>query len=320
MCDKSIRDENDIDNVEIHRENAETKEKIIKEIHEHKGEILRKNDKYMAEKIPLKRNTNEEDVKLESEHKSPCVCANNPCNNYHISPLSLRIVKTKYEENENTKKFNNFINICDTDTRILPKYINESTSNTLEKKNSLSKTSISDFDKTINTGDHMNSILYHDIRKKYASSIKKKSSKNYLEIEKTIELKLNPKSEMGTTGKMNSYQESNIDRLENNFLDNMRMYSLKQKQKHNLKHPINKSVTKLQNKFAYRNIDNSGIHKNIYPVSSYRNTMYQRKLPELPCQNCYYDTKLVTLLLPIYCNIIKFYLDIIKYIFTFQRT
>ncbi|KAK1133070.1 hypothetical protein K0M31_014431 [Melipona bicolor] len=289
MCDKSIRDENDIDNVKMHQENADTKERtIIKEIHEHKGEIL-KNDKYKAEKIPSKRDTNEEDVKLESEHKSPCVCADNPCNNCDICPLSLRIVETKYEENENSKKFNNFINICDTDAKISPKYMNENTSNALKKKNNLCKTSISNFGKTINAGDYMNSILYHDIRKKYASTVKKKSSKNYLEIEKSIELKLTPKSEMGTTGIINSYQESNVDRLENNFLDNMRMYSLKQKQKHNLKHPVNKSVTRLQNKF--RNIDNSGTQKNIYPVSSYKNTMYQRKLPELPCQNCYYDTK-----------------------------
>ncbi|KOX77102.1 hypothetical protein WN51_10496 [Melipona quadrifasciata] len=286
MCDKSIRDEND--NVKIHQENADTKEKTIKEIHEHKGEIL-KNDKYKAEKIPLKRNTNEEDVKLESEHKSPCVCADNLCNSCDTCPLSLRIVETKYEENENSKKFNDFINICDTDAKILPKYMNENTSNALKKKNNLCKTSISNFGKTINAGDYMNSILYHDIRKKYASTVKKKSSKNYLEIEKSIELKLTPKSEMGNTGKINSYQESNVDRLENNFLDNMRMYSLKQKQKHNLKHPLNKSVTRLQNKF--RNIGNSRTQKNIYPVSSYKNTMYQRKLPELPCQNCYYDTK-----------------------------
>ncbi|KAK9307318.1 hypothetical protein QLX08_002330 [Tetragonisca angustula] len=285
MCDKSIRDEN----VKMHQENADTKEKIIKEIREHKGEILKKNDKHTAEKVPLKRNTNEVGVKLESERKSPCVCANNPCNNCDISSLSLQIVKTKYEENENSKKFNNFINIGDTDTRISPKYMNENTSNALEKKKGLCKTSISNFGKTINADDHMNSTLYHDIRKKYASTVRKKSSKNYLEIEKSVELKLTPKSEIGTIGKINSYQESDVDRHENNFLDNMRMYSLKQKQKHNLKRPVNKSVTRLQNKF--RNIDNSGTQRNIYPVSSYKNTMYQRKLLELPCQNCYYDTK-----------------------------
>lgn len=309
MSDKSVHGENNINEAQIYQENTGGKEKTIKITHEHREEISKKHDKYAAEEI-------KKDMVLKSEFKSPYVYPNKPCSDCSISPLSLRIAETKHEESESIRKSSSFKHICDSNTKHFLMYMQENTSSALERKNSSCRTSKIDtsheclkktssekcspsgtsFGETTNTDDYMNSILYYDIRKKFASTVKKKSSKNCLKIEKGIELKLTPEAEIKNTEKISSHQESDIDGIKSNFSDNTRVYSLKQKQKYNSKRAINKSATKLQKKLPCRNIEISSDmqQKDTYPVSWYKNTVYQRKLPKYPCQSCYCDAKLVT--------------------------
>ncbi|XP_060826073.1 uncharacterized protein LOC132912574 [Bombus pascuorum] len=306
MCDKSVHGENNIKEAKIHQENTGGKEKTIKMTHEHKEEISKKHDKYAAEEI-------EKDMVLKSGCKSPYVYPNKPCSDCSISSLSLRIAETKHEESESIRKSSNFKHTCDSNTKHFLMYMQEDTSSALERKSSSCRTSKIDisyerskktsngkcspsgtnFSETTNTDDYMNSILYYDIGKKCASTAKKKSSKDCLEIEKGIELKLTPEAEIKNTEKISSYQESDTDEIKSNFSDNTRVYSLKQKQKYNSKRPINKSVTKLQKKLPCRNIEiiSDMQQKDTYPVSWYKNTVYQRKLPKCLCQSCYCDTK-----------------------------
>lgn len=308
MCDKSVHGENNINETKIYQENTGGKEKTMKITHEYKEEISKKHDKYAAEEIG-------KDIVLKSECKSLYVYPNKPCSDCSISPLSLQIAKTTHEESE-IRKSSSFKHICDSNTKKFLMYMQEDTSSALERKSSSCRTSKIDtsherskktssekcspsgtsFGETTNTDDYMNSILYYDIQKNCASTAKKKSSKNCLKIEKDIELKLTAEAEIKNTVKISSHQESDVDRIKSNFSDNTRAYSLKQKQKYNSKHPINKSTTKLQKKLPCRNIEIiSGMQqKDTYPVSWYKNTVYQRKLPKCPCQSCYCDAKLVT--------------------------
>lgn len=299
IYDKSMH--NNKDNIKDGKENSVSNEEIINMLHMHKGEISNEIS-CNAEKKESKKDISEKDKK-NIELKSTL--------NRNIPRLSPRILETRCEENKNFEK-SNILKDIRNDIKYPLKCINE---NILEKKNSSHKTNKIDtpreclrktsnkkflssdlnFSKTIITDNCMNSILYHDLRKKYTPTIKNKLSKDYLEIDKVVEFNLS--SEMEDAEKINAHQELDVDKIMNNFLNDVQVFPFKQKQRCNLKHSINKhqfSNSRLQKKYSSRNSKiGLNMQQKTFPTLWYKNTMKQRKLSKFFCQNCNCNTKLV---------------------------
>ncbi|XP_017753660.1 PREDICTED: uncharacterized protein LOC108546206 [Eufriesea mexicana] len=315
-CYKSMNN-SDANDEKLQHENRDTEEKAIKVVHEYKGKVLNvhyrnceekekredisnENDKYLATEIRSKLCTDEKDIDLKSVIKSSPICVDNTdCNITRLSPHAIR---AKCDEKENEKSR------CDSDALVLSNLANKGIFDSLEKRNSSSKInkvdtsrecswkttnkkyspSDSSFKETITTDNRIDSFLHHNARKK---ETKKRIQKDYLETDKTVELKLAPKSEMENTKKVNLHREAHVNNIVNNFLDDVRVFSLKGKQQYNLKYPANKnqSASGLQKKCPCRNTDiNSNVQqKGTFSASWHKNRMYQRKSLKSPCQRCY---------------------------------
>lgn len=308
IYDKSMH--NNKDNIKDRKENSVSNEEIINMLHMHKGEISNEISCSTEEK-ESKKNILEKDKK-NIELKSTF--------NRNIPRLSPRIFETRCEENKNFEK-SNILKDIRNDIKYPLKCINE---NILEKKNSSHRTNKIDtpreclrktsnkkflsndlnFSKTIITDNCMNSILYHDLRKKY-TPIKNKLSKDYLEIDKVVEFNLS--SEVEDAEKINAHQELDVGKIMNNFLNDVQVFPFKQKQKCNLKHSINKhqfSNSRLQKKYSSRSnkIGSNMVQQKTFPTLWYKN-MKQKKLSKFFCQNCNCNTKLVKPFFTIICRI-----------------
>lgn len=297
--DKSMH--NNKDNIKDGKENSISNEKIINMLHVHKGEI--------SNEISCNTEEKEKDIS-EKDKKNIELKSTLNCN---IPRLSPRILETRCEENKNFEK-SNILKDIRNDIKYPLKCTNESI---LEKKNSSHKTNKIDtpreclrktsnkkflssdlnFSKTIITDNCMNSILYHDLRKKYNPTIKNKLSKDYLEIDKVVEFNLSSRSEMEDAEKINAHKELNVNKIMNNILNDVQVFPFKQKQSCNLKHTINKhqfSNSRLQKKYSSRNNKiGSNMQQKTFPTLWYKNTMKQRKLSKFFCQNCNCNAKLV---------------------------
>ncbi|XP_026675162.1 uncharacterized protein LOC113465191 isoform X2 [Ceratina calcarata] len=265
---------------------------------EHKERTApRRNDDCTKEMVLLTQSTNKEKSKLATFLKSSRVRFNKRCSDQDVSrTVEANIVK----------------DICYDKTRLFSKCVNEGNPDTLEeginlysinntdaprnsekasdKKRSHSDTS---FSETVLTDNCVDSILYRQLRKTCVRSVETKLAEDRLGVDKTIELKLTPMSELERIEKISSHLE-NVNRTVNNFLDDVRTFSFKQRQQYNLQHSINKreSSSRLPNKFPSRNIEiaRNSQQESISPVSWHKSTTSQ-KLRKYLCQDCYCESK-----------------------------
>ena len=300
IYDKSMH--NNKDNIKDGKENSVSNEEIINVLHMQKGEISNE----------ISCDTEEKEGKKDISEKDKRNIELKSTFNRDIPRLSPRILEARCEENKNFEK-SNILKDIRNDIKYPLKCINE---NILEKRNSshkinkidtprecLRKTSNKkflsndlNFGKTIITDNCMNSILYHDLRKKYTPNIKNKLSKDYLEIDKVVEFNLS--SEMEDAENINARQELDVDKIMNNFLSDVQVFPFKQKQRCNLKHSINKhqfSNSRLQKKYSSHSnkIGSNMVQQKTFPALWYKNTMKQKKLSKFFCQNCNCNAKLV---------------------------
>lgn len=319
----------------MQRENKDTEDKTVKVVHEYKEKVLNVHYRNPEEKETKKDTLNENDKSLIEEIrdfkftiKSPRVCVDNSATDRNIAQLSSHTTGAKGDEKENEKSRR------DSNAQVSSKRANKGIFDALKKKSGSGKISKIDtsrerpwktsnkkyspsdssFKETITTDYRVDPFLNHDVRKK---GTKKRLSKDYLKADKTVEFKLNSKSETENTKKMNLQREAHINKIVNNFLDDVRVFSLKGKQQHNK----NQSAPGLQNKYPSRNTDISSNmqQKSTFSASWHKNRTYQKRPLKFPCQRCY-DAKLVmSPVLTLKPGVIQFYFRYYKMIFYFSE-